>query len=675
MTVNTLGSESRLGGDSVAPGSSRGSRTVAEWLWPFLVGGVALFSISALFYYHFHRAELEPQSFLQQMFAGIYDAFGWAPSVVFCLLVFAWSLIWFVTGVLERPASRVARLLVMAVMLGVFLNLGDGGVASAPHKGAFGAWLAGRLVAAIGYVPSLVIVWITTFASLLLATDWFFSDWFDRSRKASSHEGGVEDEVTEHLRGLADIPGKPESTAAASDEAAGANPAVPAPAPAPASTSAAALREQAAAAAEAATRAEPAGAAEPVVQPETRLSYAERRRLRAERAAAAGSLPVAGAPPEPVVDDAEESGDDAAVTDGELASLFGDGEPAAADADATAPDVVVAPEHREADEVELVREDLGDGVAAAELEDGEEFEADAEVAEADALADDEEADEDEAFEDDEEADEEEDLEDDEEADEDEELVDDEEADEYEELEDDEEADEDEDLEDGEEVDEDEELEDDEEVDEDEDLEDDEEADEGEDLEDDEEADEGEELEDDEDQEAVDPAEVAAEQAPVELAAVSDLDDSRRDAADAAEAAEEVDPLDATDDGAIDDEETDDGALDAEEADERDPPEAVDDVAVVTIPRPDVAPEPVRPTPPIDTAAREQMPPTGSRRQQKLFGGGVDEDLIEEARDVMRSGRRLTAALLQRKLRIDYELAHELLQVLAQRGLIAADDES
>ncbi|MCK5942715.1 MAG: hypothetical protein KAI24_12135 [Planctomycetes bacterium] len=615
MTVNTLGSESRLGGDSVAPGSSRGSRTVAEWLWPFLVGGVALFSISALFYYHFHRAELEPQSFLQQMFAGIYDAFGWAPSVVFCLLVFAWSLIWFVTGVLERPASRVARLLVMAVMLGVFLNLGDGGVASAPHKGAFGAWLAGRLVAAIGYVPSLVIVWITTFASLLLATDWFFSDWFDRSRKASSHEGGVEDEVTEHLRGLADIPGKPESTAAASDEAAGANPAVPAPAPAPASTSAAALREQAAAAAEAATRAEPAGAAEPVVQPETRLSYAERRRLRAERAAAAGSLPVAGAPPEPVVDDAEESGDDAAVTDGELASLFGDGEPAAADADATAPDVVVAPEHREADEVELVREDLGDGVAAAELEDGEEFEADAEVAEADALADDEEADEDEAFEDDEE------------------------------------ADEDEDLEDGEEVDEDEELE------------------------DDEEADEGEELEDDEDQEAVDPAEVAAEQAPVELAAVSDLDDSRRDAADAAEAAEEVDPLDATDDGAIDDEETDDGALDAEEADERDPPEAVDDVAVVTIPRPDVAPEPVRPTPPIDTAAREQMPPTGSRRQQKLFGGGVDEDLIEEARDVMRSGRRLTAALLQRKLRIDYELAHELLQVLAQRGLIAADDES
>ena len=98
-----------------------------------LLGGVALFSISALFYYHFHRVELEPQSFLQQVFAGLYDTFGWAPSVVFFLLVFAWSLIWFVTGVLEKPVSRVARLLVMAVMLGVFLNLGDGGVVAGPR--------------------------------------------------------------------------------------------------------------------------------------------------------------------------------------------------------------------------------------------------------------------------------------------------------------------------------------------------------------------------------------------------------------------------------------------------------------------------------------------------------------------------------------------------------------
>ena len=65
MTVNTLGSDSRLGGDSVATSKSRDSRTVAEWLWPFLAQGVALFSISALFYCHFHRQGLEPGSLVQ----------------------------------------------------------------------------------------------------------------------------------------------------------------------------------------------------------------------------------------------------------------------------------------------------------------------------------------------------------------------------------------------------------------------------------------------------------------------------------------------------------------------------------------------------------------------------------------------------------------------------------
>ena len=202
MTVNTLGTDPRSDRDAVQPGS----RTAAGWLWPFLVGGLALFSISALFYYHFHRLELLPQSFLQQMFAGMYDTFGWAPSVVFFLLVFAWSLIWFVTGVLDRPGVRLVRLLVMAVMLGLFLNLGDGGVVWEPHKGAFGAWLGGRLVSAVGYVPSLVLVWITTFASLLLATDWFFSEWFERPSAKSTGEAGVEDEVTDHLRGLGQDP-------------------------------------------------------------------------------------------------------------------------------------------------------------------------------------------------------------------------------------------------------------------------------------------------------------------------------------------------------------------------------------------------------------------------------------------------------------------------------------
>ena len=93
MTVNTLGSDSRIGGDSVATQKSQDSRTVAEWLWPLLSGGVALFAISALFYYHFYLqpAQIEPASFLQHTIVGIYNVFGLAPSVVFFLMVFAWS--------------------------------------------------------------------------------------------------------------------------------------------------------------------------------------------------------------------------------------------------------------------------------------------------------------------------------------------------------------------------------------------------------------------------------------------------------------------------------------------------------------------------------------------------------------------------------------------------------
>ena len=56
MTEESLGTDSQ-GGPQRVPMSSR---TVAGWLWPFSIGGVALFSISALFYYHFHRLELRP---------------------------------------------------------------------------------------------------------------------------------------------------------------------------------------------------------------------------------------------------------------------------------------------------------------------------------------------------------------------------------------------------------------------------------------------------------------------------------------------------------------------------------------------------------------------------------------------------------------------------------------
>ncbi|MCU0865433.1 MAG: hypothetical protein MUC36_16740 [Planctomycetes bacterium] len=201
MTVNTLGSNEQ----------DRSSRTVAEWLWPFLPMGISAFSLSALIWYHLRRDvfERDIHSALQVMYANLYKLIGFAPSVLFFLLTLTWSSIWFATGKVDRPLGRLGRLLAMTVMIGILINLGHGGVAPEVHKGELGAWLAEHLYNSFGYLPSLLVVWAVTFASMLLATDFFFSDSFERlrtARPAAPTESGVETAVTDHLRGLGAAP-------------------------------------------------------------------------------------------------------------------------------------------------------------------------------------------------------------------------------------------------------------------------------------------------------------------------------------------------------------------------------------------------------------------------------------------------------------------------------------
>src|SRR6202008_545848 len=82
---------------------------------------------------------------------------------------------------------------------------GSGEVVREPHKGALGAWLAEHLVPSFGPVLSGCLVWITTFGALLLATDFFFHEAFERLRRSAARapEAGVEPEGTDHLKGLA----------------------------------------------------------------------------------------------------------------------------------------------------------------------------------------------------------------------------------------------------------------------------------------------------------------------------------------------------------------------------------------------------------------------------------------------------------------------------------------
>ncbi len=178
------------------------SRTIAHSLWPWLPIGISTVSVSALLYYHFHQFEFTPTAPLQLAYAWIYRSFGLAPSFLFFLLVAAWSSVWLLTGELQRPVSRLLRITSMSVLVGIFLNLGEGGVSPGVHKGELGAWLAFGLWQWFGYVPSLVVVFAMTFASMLLATDFFFSDAFERLRRTRAAEAGVEDEVTERLRSI-----------------------------------------------------------------------------------------------------------------------------------------------------------------------------------------------------------------------------------------------------------------------------------------------------------------------------------------------------------------------------------------------------------------------------------------------------------------------------------------
>ena len=94
-----------------------------------------------------------------------------------------------------------------------------------------------------------------------------------------------------------------------------------------------------------------------------------------------------------------------------------------------------------------------------------------------------------------------------------------------------------------------------------------------------------------------------------------------------------------------------------------------------IPRLDVPPVWREPTAPGETRGVEEPSERASGRQQELFAAGIDEALIQEAIELVTSTRRASATLLQRKLRIDYARAIDLLGELAARGLVALEGDA
>jgi hypothetical protein len=167
---------------SVSPAAgSPSTRTHGRlrWAWPLLPFGLSVFFLSALAYYHVQRSNLAGTSLLQRAVVGLYDGLGFVPGFMLCLLVLAWSSIWFITGRIEAPLSRIVRVLVLTVSLAVLVNLEPAGQTLAPHSGAIGAFLAPRFVSVFGFTISTVLVSLIALVALLFATDFFFYRYFD----------------------------------------------------------------------------------------------------------------------------------------------------------------------------------------------------------------------------------------------------------------------------------------------------------------------------------------------------------------------------------------------------------------------------------------------------------------------------------------------------------------
>lgn len=213
MTVNTL--DGAFGG-----GKSRGG----AWLLPLAPIAISIFAISALVSYHLRADSITPRTMAQSVVIGIYDFLGWVPACMFFGLVFAWSSIWFVAGTIDKPLHKLSRVFLLTLALAVFGNLD----ASAAHTGALGSWIGGGISSVLGSFLSHLVMAPLTFLALLFATDYFWMSFFERrvlertkaelQSAAAVSDAGVEPAVPEEFKQLArSLPPEAQSSAADAD--------------------------------------------------------------------------------------------------------------------------------------------------------------------------------------------------------------------------------------------------------------------------------------------------------------------------------------------------------------------------------------------------------------------------------------------------------------------------
>lgn len=169
--------------------------------------GLSMVFLAALVRYHVTVAgRAEASGVFQGLVAGLYEWLGFVPSFVLCLLVMSWSTIWYLTGEIERPWVRLGRVLLLTCCMAVLVNVSQD--EHQLHLGKLGHTLGGALRSSLGYILSCFVVAVMTLAAALLATDFFFYRYFEGiGRDAGDDEplaaDGVEDDATDAFKELA----------------------------------------------------------------------------------------------------------------------------------------------------------------------------------------------------------------------------------------------------------------------------------------------------------------------------------------------------------------------------------------------------------------------------------------------------------------------------------------
>ncbi len=170
------------GGSSFGEGPSSAApaqTSQAQTLMPLVPIALSAFFLSGLVYYHVQFGGRGAASgWLEGPVVGLYHLLGFVAASMLCLLVLAWSSIWFATGRLESPGTRITRLLALSVALAVLVNLDSAATRSQVYDGQLGALLTPGLVSVLGPSLATLLVSLASLGALLLATDFFFYKYF-----------------------------------------------------------------------------------------------------------------------------------------------------------------------------------------------------------------------------------------------------------------------------------------------------------------------------------------------------------------------------------------------------------------------------------------------------------------------------------------------------------------